>query len=110
MIIGQRTLTCFNHVKKIALLMDDRTYKFITCYVAPVMQATIRSLARRVRDSSDPAADKAIVPELPLAPFNFEKSPTPSIRDRVTWSPRSDEWEVHWRNEKIRSCRSVPSL
>lgn len=92
--IGGHKITCVNLAQKIALKVDARSHAFLAEYVEPLMRNVIRQLAKNSKH------EKAFVGSSPPAPFSFDRSPMPNIRDKLTWDPMKFAWKVMTRDAK----------
>ena len=92
--ISGHKITCVNLERKIALKVDASSHAFVAEYVEPLMRTVIRQLAK------NSTHEKAFVPSTPPAPFNFDRSATPSIREKVTWEPITFSWVVTAKDPK----------
>ena len=90
-IVGGFTVGCMNTKRQILLKVDERTTAFLVGWVVPLAREFALSQA-----DVDDAADTTATTDSPskLASFHFSASPTPNIRDKVSWNPREHRWAL----------------
>ena len=80
--IGEFSITCLNCARPCVVKVDEKTAAFLVSYLLP----SVKSALGPSRLQSTPPVTRA--------PFLFETSGTPNIRDKVAWSPQQHAWKL----------------
>ena len=100
--IGDHIVEVLNDAHRFVIKLFDHgklqknTIAWIQKWLLPLAKVRITHDSRSQKSESSQETQ----PVLNLAPFHFKASPTPNIRDRVTWNPTHSAWLVHVKKDK----------
>ena len=96
--IGGYKVNCLNTTVRILLLLETQTVTFITRWIVPLVQDL--ALCQDQKGLEGASETDSSESTGAIAAFHFIASPTPNIRDKITWNPMTHSWVLHLRQSK----------
>ena len=95
--IGGFDVECLNSRVRLALLLDDKTIKFIHGWIVPLLKklAPSQEATSSTSDSSDSSAKTPSFSDL-----LFTANQTPNAREKVSWHPCYHSWNANMKGDQ----------